>query len=83
MSWDNYEEESFKRVYNLYIKLTNSCVEADEDPLMIAAILSTMGLSMYKTLLNDNDYNSIIAAIGDFKEDITKFENKIPKGHLH
>ena len=82
MNWENFEERSFKKVYNLYINLTNDLIEQDEEPLMVAAILCTMGLSMYRTLLNEDDYDKIVECIGEFKDDISSFEES-KKGFLH
>jgi hypothetical protein len=83
MSWEEFEEESFKAVYESYLRITNGLIESDHDPLMLAAVLSTIGLSIYRTMLNETDYDLMIDAIGDFKDQIKMFENSSPKGHLH
>ena len=83
MNWDELEEESFKAVYESYLRITNGLIESDHDPLMLAAVLSTMGLSIYRTMLNETDYDLMIDAIGNFKDEIKTFENSNPKGHLH
>ena len=83
MSWEEFEEESFKAVYKSYLRITNGLIESDHDPLMLAAVLSTIGLSIYRTMLNETDYDLMIDAIGNFKDEIKTFENSSPKGHLH
>ena len=83
MNWEEFEEESFKTVYESYLRITNGLIESDHDPLMLAAVLSTIGLSIYRTMLNETDYDLMIDAIGNFKDEIKTFENSSPKGHLH
>jgi len=83
MNWEEFEEESFKAVYESYLRITNGLIESDHDPLMLAAVLSTIGLSIYRTMLNETDYDLMIDAIGNFKDEIKTFENSSPKGHLH
>ena len=34
-------------------------------------------------MLNETDYDLMIDAIGNFKDEIKTFENSSPKGHLH
>lgn len=82
MNWEDFEEKAFSEVFNHYINLTNDLVEEDQDPLLIAAILVTTGLSMYRTLLNEHDYDKIVEQIILFKDDITSFE-QAKKGQLH
>jgi hypothetical protein len=83
MNWEEFEEESFKSVYESYLRITIGLIESDHDPLMLAAVLSTIGLSIYRTMLNETDYDLMIDAIGSFKDQIKTFENSSPKGHLH
>jgi len=82
MNWEDFEEKAFSEVFNHYVNLTNDLVEEDQDPLLIAAILVTTGLSMYRTLLNEHDYDKIVEQIVLFKDDITSFE-QAKKGQLH
>ena len=70
--------EEFQEVYNEYIELTNDLL-ADFDVLMVAAVMSTIGLSLYKTALSEEDYNKVVDAMYDLKNDITTIE----KGYLH
>jgi len=82
MNWEDFEEKAFSEVFNHYINLTNDLVEEDQDPLLIAAILVSTGLSMYRTLLNEHDYDKMVEQISLFKDDITSFE-QAKKGQLH
>ena len=72
------DEEEFKAVYEEYISLTNELLE-NFDVLMVAAIMTTIGFSLYKTSLSEEDYNKIVDAMYDLKNDIATIE----KGYLH
>lgn len=82
MNWEDFEERDFSEVYNHYVNLTMDLVGEDKDPLLIAAILVSTGLSMYRTLLNERDYDKMVEQIILFKDDITSFE-QAKKGQLH
>jgi len=73
-----YDEEEFQAVYDEYITLTNELLE-NFDVLMVAAIMTTIGFSLYKTSLSEEDYNKIVDAMYDLKGDIATIE----KGYLH
>ena len=75
---EEHDNEEFQEVYNEYIELTNDLLE-DFDVLMVAAVMSTIGLSLYKTALSEEDYHKIVTAMYDLKNDITTIE----KGYLH
>jgi hypothetical protein len=47
------------------------------DPLAIAAILMTISLSMYKTGLDENDYNQIVDVMSDSRSKVKTFEPQI------
>ncbi len=70
--------KEFQEVYNEYIELTNDLLE-DFDVLMVAAVMSTIGLSLYKTALSEEDYHKVVTAMYDLKNDIATIE----KGYLH
>ena len=75
---EEHDNEEFKEVYNEYIELTNELLE-DFDVLMVAAVMSTIGLSLYRTALSEEDYHKVVEAMYDLKNDITTVE----KGYLH
>ena len=70
---ENYDEAQFKRVYAEYIETTNRLSE-ENDILMIAAVLTTIGLSLYRTSLSEHDYDKMIEAVCDMKNEIKTFE---------
>lgn len=71
---EEYDEEQFKRVYADYILLTNKLSE-ENDTLMLAAVLTTIGLSLYRTSLTENDYDKMIDAIVSYKDQVKTFDN--------
>ena len=64
---DNYDEAQFQRVYAEYIQTTNRLSE-ENDVLMLAAVMTTIGLSLYRTSLSSEDYDKMIEAVCDFKD---------------
>ena len=75
---EEHDNEEFQEVYNEYIELTNELLE-DFDVLMVAAVMSTIGLSLYKTALSEEEYHKVVDAMYDLKNDIATIE----KGYLH
>jgi len=75
-----YDEEEFQALYTEYISLTNELLE-NFDVLMIAAIMTTIGFSLDKTSLSDEDYNKIVDSMYDLKDDIATLNNE--RGYVH
>ena len=75
-----YEEEEFEAVYEEYINLTNELV-VNFNPLMIAAVMTTMGFSLYRTLLSEDDYENMVEAMYELRADITILDNN--KEYVH
>ena len=42
---------------------------------MLAAVLTTIGLSLYRTSLTENDYDKMIDAIVSYKDQVKTFDN--------
>lgn len=70
----NYEDEQFKAAYNLYMKLTNDALKSGLSIHMIAAVMTTIGLSLYRSSLSEEDYNDMIEAMLELKDQVTIFE---------
>ena len=75
-----YEEEEFQAVYEEYINLTNELI-VNFNPLMIAAVMTTMGFSLYRTLLSEDDYENMVEAMYELRADITILDNN--KEYVH
>ena len=72
----DYNNDDFKACYNKVIETVNSLSENNSEPLMIAAVLTTTGLSLYKSLLDDNDYNKMLEVMVEFKDDINEHQHR-------
>jgi hypothetical protein len=72
----DYNNDDFKACYNKVIETVNSLSENNSEPLMIAAVLTTTGLSLYKSLLNENDYDKMLEVMVDFKDDINEHQHR-------
>ena len=77
---EEYDEEQFKRVYADYILLTNKLSE-ENDTLMLAAVLTTIGLSLYRTSLTGEDYDKMIDAIVSYKDQVKSLNT--PEGYVN
>lgn len=75
-----FQEKSFEAVYSSFLKITNTLIEEDHDPLMLAAVLCTISLSIYRTMLSDTDYDLMIDAVKEFKDEVAVLS---PKARLH
>jgi len=67
-----YEEEEFQFTYNKLIDLVNTLLE-DVDVMMVAAVMSTIGMSLYRTSLSEEDYNKMVKAMFDLKGEVKTF----------
>jgi len=74
-----YEEEQFQFTYNKFIDLVNTLLD-DVDVMMIAAVMSTIGMSLYRTSLSEEDYNKMVKAMFDLKGEVKTFN---PSEVLH
>lgn len=57
------------RVYDYATEL----VEGGENPLAVAAIFTLIALQIYKTSMNDDDYNAMLDTISDSRDRVKKF----------
>jgi len=64
-----YEEEEFQLTYDKFIGLANDLLE-DVDVMMIAAVMTTIGMSLYKSTLTEEEYHKIVDAMYALKDEI-------------
>ena len=53
------DEREINEAYDILGRVTSTLCE-DYEPLAVAAVLMVMGMRIYKTLLDDDDYEQII-----------------------
>jgi hypothetical protein len=56
-------------------------IDKNHSPIAIAAILVAQALSIYKTVLEEDEYNSMVDSISDKRDKVTKLTSDM--GVLH
>ncbi len=67
------ENNSEKDLYNKYMAFNKIMLE-DYAPIELAAIMVIQGLSFYRTVMNDADYQRIVKAIYDNRDSVHTLE---------
>jgi len=67
MSGDRLQE-----LYNVYLGITDGMVEL-YDPMEVAAVMMAQALSLYRTGLDEMDYNKIVDSISSSRDCVQKF----------
>ena len=72
-------DDQFKEVYNRLMATVNDILEEFEDAdenihLVAAGVLTTMGLSMYKTIMSEKDFDKMVTMMSDMKDEIKTME---------
>jgi hypothetical protein len=78
---DNETTDQLENLYQDYWTFHASMIDKDHSPLAIAAILMTQSLSIYKTILEEDEYNSIVDSISDKRDKVIKLTSDM--GVLH
>tara|TARA_S200002703_G_scaffold136130_1_gene125333 strand:- start:1005 stop:1241 length:237 start_codon:yes stop_codon:yes gene_type:complete len=73
---NDYNDNDFKVCYRKIIETVNSLSENNNEPLMIAAVLTTTGLSLYRSLLPEEDYDKMLEVMVEFKDDINSYQHR-------
>ena len=73
------DDDQFKEVYNRLMETVNSILDEFEDVdenihLVAAGVLTTMGLSMYKTIMSEKDFDKMVSMMHDMKDEIRRME---------
>lgn len=68
--------DKMQELYNNYFEFTSNQLE-DHKPMQIAAIMMAQALSIYKTILNEVDYERLVDTISDSRDNVQKFESTI------
>ena len=77
------EDEILANVYSDFLIMINKYAQQNVEPIVIAAVLMAQALSLYKTSLSEEDYNSMIDKILESKELIPTFKSGSNGGMLH
>ena len=66
-------DDNLQELYTRYMQFTELMIE-DNKPLEIAATMMAQALSIYKTVLNGEDYNSMVDSISDSRDKVKSFD---------
>jgi hypothetical protein len=69
--------EEITDVYSVVGRVTATLLE-DHDPLALAAVLMVMGMRIYKTVLDSEEYNQIIDDVVSRKDRVTPIDTMGP-----
>jgi hypothetical protein len=70
------DEHDLEYIYNEVLIVIEKLLKEEHDPLAIAAVFASQAMGLYKTVLSDKDYNSMINSIVDKKDKVQPFESR-------
>ena len=73
------DEKDINEAYELVGRVTHTLCE-DYDPLAVAAVLMVMGMRIYKTVLDDDDYEQIIRDVVDRQDKVFPLAMRSTRG---
>lgn len=78
IEWPDHEmsekDNSLEYVYNEVLMVMERLLKEDQNPLAIAAVLASQAMGLYKTVLSDEDYDSMINSLVDKKDNVEPYE---------
>lgn len=66
------EDENLEALYHKFWDMNGKLIAEGFHPLEIAGILVAQSLAIYKTVLSDEDFNSIVDRISESREHVKK-----------
>ena len=71
------KEENINNVYDVVGRVTATLLE-DHDPLALAAVLMVMGMRIYKTVLDPEEYEQIVDDVVSRRDRVTPIDTMGP-----
>jgi DNA polymerase III delta subunit len=68
------KDNSLEYVYNEVLMVMERLLKEDQNPLAIAAVLASQAMGLYKTVLSDEDYGTMIDSLVDKKDSVEPYE---------
>jgi hypothetical protein len=65
-----------ERIYNDFFELVNTKLAAGQDPLEIAAVMTAISMSIYRTVLEDDDYQRMIDSVSGSRDRIRPIQTQ-------
>ena len=72
-------DQKINEAYEIVGRVTHTLCE-DYEPLAVAAVLMVMGMRIYKTILNDDEYQTIVQDVLDRKDVVFPLEPRATRG---
>jgi hypothetical protein len=69
-------EDSMQQVYNRVLTMISDVV-VENDPLLVAAVMMTQAMSIYKTALTAEEYENMITRIYETRSLVRQFKTEI------
>ena len=67
-------DNNLEYVYNEVLIVMERLLKEDQNPLAIAAVLASQAMGLYKTILSDKDYETMINSLADKKDSVQPYE---------
>lgn len=83
--YEEFEDRDFQECYDILMGAVGFLLESNEGvhPLMVAGVLTTLGLSLYKSRLDKEDFEKMVETIMNMTDQIKDFNKKPEKETLH
>jgi Trp operon repressor len=69
------QEDAMQQVYNRVLTMLSDIV-VENDPLLVAAVMMTQAMSIYKTALTPDEYESMITRIYQSRSMVREFKTE-------
>jgi hypothetical protein len=69
---DNETTDQLENLYQDYWAFHATMIDKDHSPIAIAAILVAQALSIYKTVLEEDEYEQMVDSISNSRDKVTK-----------
>jgi len=63
-------EDQLENLYNSYWEVHNSKIETGHSPLEIAAVIMSQALTIYKTIMSEEDFSELLEKIVDQRHQV-------------
>ena len=69
---NNEQTDQLENLYQDYWAFHAAMIDKEHSPMEIAAILVAQALSLYKTILDEDEYNQMVDSISDSRDKVSK-----------
>lgn len=77
----NDSDNGIDELYQEYWVIHSAMIDKGHEPLEIAAILTAQAMSIYRTVLDNDDYNKMVDDIGQMRDRVKILTPE--QGHYH